>query len=44
MKETVHVNDIAIPLYVAMVGYEKFVANIGRHLAIQRLLARSTMG
>lgn len=31
-------------VYVAMVGYEKFVANLEDTLAIQRLLARSTMG
>ena len=31
-------------VYVAMVGYEKFVKNFEDALAIQRLLARSTMG
>jgi iron-sulfur cluster protein len=32
------------PVYVAMVGYEKFIASLEDTLAIQRLLARSTMG
>jgi len=32
------------PVYVAMVGYEKFIASLEDTLAVQRLLARSTMG
>ncbi len=32
------------PVYVAMVGYEKLVASLEDTIAIQRLLARSTMG